>query len=139
MEEFDYEKYIKNEKEKKQKERNQFKEALKKFQNGELVIKELDYDNLNPYEDCRFSSNGGGYNQFSQTFDINGCVLIYEDTSCGQFGDRYSTEMGGYVYSYNGVDNLDDDDKEWSTFPKTLDVMEFLDAIQKKLSVQFYI
>ena len=89
---------------------------------------------LNPYTDVRFCNNGEGYPQYSVTYEINGCTLEYEDTSCGDFGDRYSTTFGPYSYSYDGVSC----GGEYSDFPTTKEMRNFLNAIREEIYVPFY-
>ena len=129
-----YNEYRKKYEEEQAKKMSNFEDALKKFQEGELKIVEIDEEDLNPYADVRFCNNGGGYLQYSVTYEINGCTLEYEDTSCGDFGDRYSTTFGPYSYSYDGVSG----DGEYSDFPTTQEVGDFLNAIREEIHVPFY-
>lgn len=59
----------------------------------EFVVRESE---LNEFADPRFANNGGGYHQpqFVVTSDkLPDWVLTLQDTSCGEFGTRYSAEL----------------------------------------------
>jgi hypothetical protein len=59
-----------------------------------LIIFPEDQDN--PRYDPEESQDGGGYNLFTGTVDVNGITtpFTYEVTSCGEFDSRYNIRLG---------------------------------------------
>ncbi|EKI4464006.1 hypothetical protein PCV68_000984 [Staphylococcus pseudintermedius] len=55
-----------------------------------LKIEETN-ENANPAK----ANNGGGYSHPRITFEYKGIQGVYHDTSCGDFGTRYSLEWNG--------------------------------------------
>lgn len=54
------------------------------------IIKE---EELNSYYDERRTRNGGGYHQPQYTFEYGEWTGTFTDTSCGDFGTRYTLGM----------------------------------------------
>lgn len=61
----------------------------------------------NEFADSRKSQNGGGYSQpeykGTVTYNGEGCTFVFRDSSCGDFGTRYSLELrhcGDLVFSH---------------------------------------
>jgi hypothetical protein len=69
----------------------------------------------NPYVDSSKSINGGGYSQPFIEFTFNGVKGSITDTSCGEFGDRFSVEFKGKEYS---LDTVGREKEEYSSFSK---------------------
>ena len=66
---------------------------MNKLENLKLMVEKEQNDHFNP----RFSRNGGGYHQpyLEWEFDYDGSHyrFIIDDTSCGDFGERYSKSL----------------------------------------------
>lgn len=84
----------------------------------------IEQEELNPVVDSRRACNGGGYSQPRKVFSFerNGkpYTLTYTDTSCGEFGARYSISVKNkdekelYRYYCDGIAKIrtEDVDKE---------------------------
>lgn len=66
---------------------------------------------LNNFIDVNKANNGGGYSQpqiiYSGYFDNRSIIVTITDTSCGEFGTRYSVDVEHknkhYEYYYNSI------------------------------------
>ena len=78
-------------------------------------FKILEVEEQNSFFDSGKSCNGGGYSQPFITFVFNGVVGSIQDTSCGEFGERYFVQFGEKSYSLDttGIEN-----EEYSSFSK---------------------
>lgn len=84
----------------------------------EFVVRESE---LNEFADPRFANNGGGYPQpqFVVTSDKHpNWVLTLQDTSCGDFGTRYSAELTlhGEIVAVACWGSMYDDNKIFTEF-----------------------
>lgn len=95
----------------------EFGRELKPIEN----LKVLEDREQNSFYDPAKSYNGGGYHQPYQklTFDVEGqnYTLIYDNTSCGDFGKRYEidlfiteTKKPVYHFEFNNMDKVEDDE-----------------------------
>ena len=75
----------------------------------------LEVREQNPYADIEKSINGGGYSQPFIEFTFNGVKGKINDTSCGEFGERFFVEFKGKEYSLNTTGN---EKEEYSSFSK---------------------
>lgn len=75
----------------------------------------LEVREQNPNADVEKSLNGGGYSQPFIKFIFNGIKGSIQDTSCGEFGERYFVKFGEKVYS---VDAMGNGKEEYSSFSK---------------------
>lgn len=84
-----------------------------------ISIISVDAHNTNPFYDPRTCRNGGGYYQPDVTISLsNGGTIAIQDTSCGDFGDRYSAQYisrKGNVLATCDVDFVDDRDGQFDT------------------------
>lgn len=98
----------------------EFGRELKPIEN----LKVLEDREQNSFYDPEKSYNGGGYHQPYQklTFDIDGenYTLIYDNTSCGDFGKRYEIDLfitepkkPVYHFEFNNIDKLDEDEDDY--------------------------
>ena len=98
----------------------EFGKEIKPIEN----LKVLEDREQNSFYDPAKSYNGGGYHQPYQklTFDIDGenYTLIYDNTSCGDFGKRYEINLfitepkePVYRFEFNNIDKLDEDEDEY--------------------------
>lgn len=90
---------------------------------------------LNPYADPRYANNGGGYHQpefvFSGTIGRVPAKLVIRDTSCGEFGERWSVTL--YILEWEFFyyrNTMEDEPKEENTIPKRL-VQEIWPILQE--------
>lgn len=95
----------------------EFGRELKPIENLEV----LENREQNSFYDPAKSYNGGGYHQPYQklTFDVEGqnYTLIYDNTSCGDFGKRYEIDLfiteskkPVYHFEFNNMDKVEDDE-----------------------------
>lgn len=95
----------------------EFGKEIKPIEN----LKVLEDREQNPFYDPEKSYNGGGYHQPYQklTFDVEGknYTLIYDNTSCGDFGKRYEIDLfiteskkPVYHFEFNNMDKVEDDE-----------------------------
>lgn len=49
-----------------------------------------------PEYDPRFSRNGGSYNQPQYEAVVNGTPVLFDDSSCGDFGTRFFIKVGNH-------------------------------------------
>ena len=95
----------------------EFGRELKPVEN----LKVLEDREQNPFYDPAKSYNGGGYHQPYQklTFDVEGqnYTLIYDNTSCGDFGKRYEVDLfiteskkPVYHFEFNNMDKVEEDE-----------------------------
>lgn len=95
----------------------EFGRELKPIEN----LKVLEDREQNSFYDPAKSYNGGGYHQPYQklTFDVEGqnYTLIYDNTSCGDFGKRYEidlfiteTKKPVYHFEFNNMDKVEEDE-----------------------------
>ena len=98
----------------------EFGKEIKPIEN----LKVLEDKEQNSFYDPAKSYNGGGYHQPYQklTFDIDGenYTLIYDNTSCGDFGKRYEIDLfitepkkPVYHFEFNNIDKLDEDEDDY--------------------------
>ena len=98
----------------------EFGKEIKPIEN----LKVLEDREQNSFYDPAKSYNGGGYHQPYQklTFDIDGenYTLIYDNTSCGDFGKRYEIDLfitepkkPVYHFEFNNIDKLDEDEDDY--------------------------
>lgn len=77
-------------------------------------------EQLNPHYDPSRSHNGGGYDQPHWTFNMsNGWCLDIHDTSCGEFGTRYTAELvgrSGTSLRYAEWGSMDEEEEWYSEF-----------------------
>ena len=87
-------------------------------------LKVLEDKEQNSFYDPAKSYNGGGYHQPYQklTFDVEGqnYTLIYDNTSCGDFGKRYEIDLfiteskkPVYHFEFNNIDKVGEDEDEY--------------------------
>jgi|LSQX01.3.fsa_nt_gb hypothetical protein len=69
------------------------------------MITEISRAEQNSHYDQAKCNNGGGYSQPLITFEYNGKIGTINDTSCGDFGDRYTVEYDGKYYTYDNASN----------------------------------
>lgn len=95
----------------------EFGKEIKPIEN----LKVLEDREQNSFYDPEKSYNGGGYHQPYQklTFDVEGqnYTLIYDNTSCGDFGKRYEidlfiteTKKPVYHFEFNNMDKVEEDE-----------------------------
>ena len=95
----------------------EFGKEIKPIENLEV----LEDREQNLFYDPAKSYNGGGYHQPYQklTFDVEGqnYTLIYDNTSCGDFGKRYEidlfiteTKKPVYHFEFNNMDRVEEDE-----------------------------
>lgn len=98
----------------------EFGRELKPIEN----LKVLEDREQNSFYDPAKSYNGGGYHQPYQklTFDVEGqnYTLIYDNTSCGDFGKRYEINLfiteskkPVYHFEFNNMDKVEEDEDEY--------------------------
>lgn len=95
----------------------EFGKEIKPIEN----LKVLEDKEQNSFYDPAKSYNGGGYHQPYQklTFDVEGqnYTLIYDNTSCGDFGKRYEIDLfiteskkPVYHFEFNNIDKVGEDE-----------------------------
>lgn len=95
----------------------EFGKEIKPIENLEV----LEDREQNSFYDPAKSYNGGGYHQPYQklTFDVEGqnYTLIYDNTSCGDFGKRYEIDLfiteskkPVYHFEFNNMDKVEEDE-----------------------------
>lgn len=62
----------------------------------------------NAFYNEKCNNNGGGYHQPLITFVFNGVEGVIDDTSCGDFGSRYTIKYGRKYYSHDTINGEDD-------------------------------
>lgn len=89
------------------------------------------------YEESR-KHNGGGYDQPTVIFEIEGKQGVFKDTSCGEFGSRYFLEFDGKAASWGTMLNEEYSDfsgkesyfeslsKEFGLFAEEIDTIEMV-------------
>lgn len=98
----------------------EFGKEIKPIEN----LKVLEDREQNSFYDPAKSYNGGGYHQPYQklTFDVEGqnYTLIYDNTSCGDFGKRYEIDLfiteskkPVYHFEFNNIDKVGEDEDEY--------------------------
>lgn len=98
----------------------EFGKEIKPIEN----LKVLEDKEQNSFYDPAKSYNGGGYHQPYQklTFDVEGqnYTLIYDNTSCGDFGKRYEIDLfiteskkTVYHFEFNNIDKVGEDEDEY--------------------------
>lgn len=98
----------------------EFGKEIKPIENLEV----LEDREQNSFYDPDKSYNGGGYHQPYQklTFDVDGenYTLIYDNTSCGDFGKRYAIDLfiteskkPVYHFEFNNMDKVEEDEDEY--------------------------
>lgn len=98
----------------------EFGKEIKPIENLEV----LEDREQNSFYDPAKSYNGGGYHQPYQklTFDVEGqnYTLIYDNTSCGDFGKRYEIDLfiteskkPVYHFEFNNMDKVEEDEDEY--------------------------
>ena len=98
----------------------EFGKEIKPIEN----LKVLEDKEQNSFYDPAKSYNGGGYHQPYQklTFDVEGqnYTLIYDNTSCGDFGKRYEIDLfiteskkPVYHFEFNNIDKVGEDEDEY--------------------------
>lgn len=98
----------------------EFGKEIKPIEN----LKVLEDKEQNSFYDPAKSYNGGGYHQPYQklTFDVEGqnYTLIYDNTSCGDFGKRYEIDLfiteskkPVYHFEFNNIDKVEEDEDEY--------------------------
>lgn len=98
----------------------EFGKEIKPIEN----LKVLEDKEQNSFYDPAKSYNGGGYHQPYQklTFDVEGqnYTLIYDNTSCGDFGKRYEIDLfiteskkPVYYFEFNNIDKVGEDEDEY--------------------------
>ena len=104
---------------------------------------------VSPSFDPRFARNGGGYEQPTIEGEISwdGCdepmEFVIDDTSCGEFGSRYSVSIfGGPAelcgqYSTNGID-FNGELPDESSFKWSEELEELREAFEKATRFWFY-
>ena len=100
---------------------------------NKLVI--LREEETNPYYDPRKSRNGGGYHQPLYEFEYGAWEGTFRDTSCGDFGTRYTLSMsnGGKIYRA-GWGTMDDN---WSSnFPDQFPEPDFYKDFKETFDVR---
>nr|DAW77591.1 MAG TPA: hypothetical protein [Caudoviricetes sp.] len=93
----------------------------------------------NPFFDESKSSNGGGYHQpfekYSFEYENKKYQLVYDSTSCGDFGSRYTISIYDQddktIYDYN-VDRVDNRE-DWLYFSNSFDEKFFNSLINSEL------
>lgn len=55
------------------------------------------YEEQNSFADPRKANNGGGYHQPLIVCEMGTHTLVIDDTSCGDFGRRYTVRYDGIV------------------------------------------
>jgi len=97
-----------------------------------MQIKEISRVSQNPFFDDGKSNNGGGCSQPLVEFEFNGIEGSIDDTSCGDFGARYSVSYDGKYFLY---DNVSEHFTEESSFSKqNADDVRFVEAFNSKYS-----
>ena len=62
------------------------------------MVTNIKKEQMNPFYDPCFSKNGGGYDQPRYSAVVDGTEVVFTDSSCGDFGSRYSLCVGnGYA------------------------------------------
>ena len=98
----------------------EFGKEIKPIEN----LKVLEDKEQNSFYNPAKSYNGGGYHQPYQklTFDVEGqnYTLIYDNTSCGDFGKRYEIDLfiteskkPVYHFEFNNIDKVGEDEDEY--------------------------
>jgi len=68
-------------------------------------MKQILVTEQNPFADIRKSNNGGGYSQPLAKFKMGSHILTIDDSSCGDFGRRYTVSYDDIViYDRNDID-----------------------------------
>ena len=83
------------------------------------MIKVLNSVETNEFFNIEKSNNGGGYSQPKITFEYGGITGVYHDTSCGDFGTRFTVEWNGKKFELDEVQHGTCPDKNYryvSTF-----------------------
>ncbi|EGQ3451666.1 hypothetical protein ACX812_001053 [Staphylococcus pseudintermedius] len=68
-----------------------------------MTVKILKIEQSNPHFDEKKKNNGGGYDQPIVTFEKDGIVGTYRNSSCGDFGSRYHLEWNGKADSWGSM------------------------------------
>lgn len=75
----------------------------KERRGGNEMIRILEQIETNPYYNPKKSSNGGGYSHPEITFEFNGIVGTFHDTSCGDFGTRFTVQWDGKKFELDEI------------------------------------
>ena len=102
---------------------NKNNSILKMVKKIRVEILEQNEENMNPHYDPEMDRNGGGYYQPKITLKLRvrtphkefNRIFTIEDTSCGDFGNRWSIDVDNGLRLANH-DNVDD--IEWSMLSK---------------------
>lgn len=82
-------------------------------------FKIVSVEEQNPFFDISKSRNGGGYHQPLITFTFNGKTGFIDDSSCGDFGERFSVIFGDKYYWLDTINGYEEN----STFSKKDDMI----------------
>lgn len=94
-------------------------------------ITNIQVEQGNPFYDPARGNDGGGYDQPEIKFDYGFERCYISDSSCGDFGDRFTVERGEQVYSFNQVDR---GAEEYSDFSRdNPDDVRFVEAVKEDL------
>ena len=77
--------------------------------------------------------NGGGYSQPLIEGEYDGYFFTLHDPSCGEFGHRFSFEIDGYQYHYDGIGR---EEYESSDIPQKYS--EAIKVIGEELGFRFF-
>ena len=91
-------------------------------------MKVLNEKQQNSFYNESQSRNGGGYNQPLIKFEFYGIEGVVNDTSCGDFGERFTVKWDGKTYRLNQVDR---EKSEYSSFDEC--DRDFIEALVNKL------
>lgn len=95
-----------------------------------ITITDIATRNTNPFYDQNKCHNGGGYYQPDVTISLsNGGKIAIQDTSCGDFGDRYTAQYisrKGNVLANCNVDFVSHDARFDTTFDRFPALTDFI-------------
>lgn len=95
-------------------------------------LKIISAQQQNDFYNVSKSCNGGGYDQPFVRFEFAGIEGFLDDTSCGEFGRRYSIEWNGSIYE---LDEVNGSNREFSNFDKgEKEHQEFVEAFNSTFS-----
>ena len=81
-------------------------------------FKILEVREQNPNANSNKAINGGGYHQPFITFSFNEITGYIDDSSCGEFGERFFVEFKGKEYSLDTMKRNNEEYEEYSSFSK---------------------
>lgn len=94
-------------------------------------LKIIKKEQTNPFYDESKSNNGGGYYQPCYEFQFGNWIGRYDDTSCGDFGVRWSVDVKNGSQEFSANEQSMDGYSLFSNFPKEFPTKGFYEAFEK--------